>query len=71
MSEASSVREWVIYREFITRQVFTGIRATNREAALVEWYRGGGDLQNEREQHSQKLEAVDVASSDENRTRNN
>jgi hypothetical protein len=58
----NDVREWVVYREFTTRQVFTGIKARSREEALAEFVRGAGDLQNEREQHSQRLDAVDVRS---------
>lgn len=56
----SEIREWVVYREFTTRQVFTGIKARSKEEALAEWHRGGGDIDLDREQHSSTLDAVSV-----------
>lgn len=53
-------REWVIYREFTTRQVFTGIKASSRDEAIAQWERGAGELAPEREAHRTSIDAIDI-----------
>lgn len=54
------LREWVVYRELTTRQVYTGIKARTREEALEQWHHGEGDIELEREQFHTNLDAMDV-----------
>lgn len=54
----SEAREWVVYRDITTRQVFTRIVASTREEALEAWQNGAGVLDDDREQKHTDIEAA-------------
>lgn len=58
---AATEREWVIYRSCTHTQVFVGIKADSRDAAIAAFYEGQGDLAPDRERWSKwDVDAVDV-----------